>query len=129
MPTLGRIQARWADFIRCICAILAALGLTTLAAADNAKDVQAGKDLAIKACSPCHAINAKSTPERAPRPAGASFEEIAKGSKATPEALRVFLLSTHSSVSHPGAMPSPALTEDQIRLISAYVSSLRSAKY
>ena len=66
--------------------------------------------------------------QQAPPPSGPSLEEIAKGSKAAPEALRIFLLSTQSNVGHPGSMPNPKLTEDQIRLISAYLSSLRNAK-
>lgn len=95
---------------------------------DDANVIRAGRELAVKACGSCHVVATPPSPQHAAPLAGPSFEEIAKGSKAAPDALRVFLLSTHSSVSHPGNMPRPALTEDQIRLISAYVSSLRERK-
>ena len=68
------------------------------AAADEAGDIQAGEALAIKACSPCHIVSER---------AGPPFAEIAKGPHATPNALRDFLRSTHSNISHPSAMPSP----------------------
>ena len=128
MRTLRRIPERRINLIGPVFVILATFGVTGHAAAYTPTDVQAGKELAMKACSSCHAINSQRNPEQAPQPSGPSFAEIAKGTKATAEALRVFLLSTHSSVSHPGAMPSPSLTEDQIHLISAYVSSLRNAR-
>lgn len=59
---------------------------------------------------------------------GRSFQEIAKGDKAAPDALWAFLKTAHNSISHPGNMPSQELTEQQIRLIYAYVSSLRAAQ-
>jgi mono/diheme cytochrome c family protein len=94
----------------------------------DAIDVEAGRELAVKACSACHAIPSQSNQERASSLSGPAFSEIAKGSKATHEKLRVFLLSTHSNVGHPGGMPSPTLTEEQIWRIAAYLSSLRDAK-
>ena len=45
-----------------------------------------------------------------------------------PVTLLAFLRSTHSNVSHPGAMPNPGLTEQQIDQISAYLGSLRTTK-
>jgi len=86
---------------------------------DQASDVQAGYALAIKACSPCHAVS---------ETVGPSFAKIAKGPHATPDSLRDFLRSTHSDVSHPSAMPSPEHTEQQIDDIAAYIASLRPAK-
>ncbi len=103
-------------------AILTASGFTR---AEQADDIQAGKELAIIRCSHCHAVTPQDQSAQLPAP---SFVEIAKGNKAEPQSLRIFLLSTHSNVGHPGAMPSPALTEDQIRTISAYLSSLKGAK-
>jgi len=89
------------------------------AAADEAGDIQAGEALAIKACSPCHIVSERTGPP---------FAEIAKGPHATPNALRDFLRSTHSNISHPSAMPSPELTEQQMDAIAAYIASLRPAK-
>ena len=128
MRTVRNIGARWRICVRAIFAILATLGFTAFAGADNAQDVRGGKELAVRVCSPCHAMAAQPIQEQAAPPSGPSFEEIAKGTKATPEALRVFLLSTQSNVGHPGGMPNPKLTEDQIHLISAYLSSLRDVK-
>ncbi len=67
----------------------------------------------------CHAVS---------ETVGPSFAKIAKGPHATPDSLRDFLRSTHSDVSHPSAMPSPELTEQQIDDIAAYIASLRPAK-
>ena len=89
------------------------------AAADEPTDVKAGQALAIKACSRCHVVSES---------VGPPFAEIAKGPHATPDSLRDFLRSVHSDVSHPSAMPSPELTEQQIDDLAAYIASLRPAK-
>jgi len=95
------------------------------APAESANAVQAGKDLAVSLCSPCHVV-APQTSERRPSGSGApSFLDIAQGSKAAPDALRGFLRSTGSSVAHPGAMPHIDLSDEQIGTIAAYLSSLR----
>lgn len=88
------------------------------ASADESADARAGQELAIKACSPCHVVSA---------PTGPSFADIAKGQHAEPEALRDFMRSTHSDVSHPGAMPTPELTDGQIEEIAAYLATLRGS--
>lgn len=123
-----RIPARGTILVGMVLLASAKPGASTPAQADDAKAIRAGWELAVKECSPCHVVATPPIPDHTRPPVGPSFEEIAKGSKAAPEALRVFLLSTHTNISHPGAMPRPALTEDQIRLISAYVSSLREGK-
>lgn len=129
MQTLGRLPGCHTNFVRTISPVLVAtLAFPAFADADNVKDIQVGKELAMKVCSPCHVIPSHPIQEQASRPSGPPFEEIAKGSKATPEALRVFLFSTHRNVSHPGAMPNPGLTEEEVQLISAYLTSLRKAK-
>jgi mono/diheme cytochrome c family protein len=86
-------------------------------------DVQAGRELSSKTCSPCHAMPSQASKGPA---SGAPFTEIAKGTKATHENLRAFLLSTHSNIAHPGGMPRLELTETQIWQIAAYLSSLRN---
>jgi mono/diheme cytochrome c family protein len=96
------------------------------AQAAEANAVRAGEKLAEQRCASCHAMTPRS-PDAAPL-AGPSFADIAKGSKSAPEVFRSFLLSTHSTVSHPGAMPRPLLTEEEIRLIFAYLASLRDEK-
>ena len=102
-----------------------ALAVST-AQSEEADAVRAGEKLAEKMCASCHAMTPRS-PGAAPL-AGPSFADISKGSKSAPEIFRPFLLSTHSTVSHPDAMPRPVLTEEEIRLIFAYLSSLRGEK-
>lgn len=123
MATLRRLSA-------CVIfAVAMALALSPFALAENAKDIREGRELAERACSSCHLISSTSpVQEKGPSRPGPPFEEIAKGPKATLEALRIFLLSTQSTVSHPGAMPNPGLNEEQIRLVASYLSSLRKAK-
>ena len=82
----------------------------------------------MKACSPCHLVGAHPSGARASHRAGPAFADIARSSKAAPEALRDFLHSTQNGVSHPLNMPNPHLTEEQIHLISAYLSSLRNSR-
>ncbi len=106
----------------------AMIGLSPPAWADEASDVRAGQELAERACSPCHVVAPQAVEGRLSGSAAPSFAEIAKAGKAALESLGAFLRSTHNSVSHPGAMPSPELTEKQIRLISAYMATLRQAK-
>jgi mono/diheme cytochrome c family protein len=87
--------------------------------AQDLKDVDAGRELALKVCSPCHLV--------APLP-GPPFADIAKGEYASPTPLENFLRSTHSNVSHPGGMPRIDLSDEQIRAISAYIGSLREGR-
>jgi mono/diheme cytochrome c family protein len=95
---------------------------------ESANAVQAGKDLAVSLCSPCHVVTPQAS-ERRPSGSGApSFLDIAQGSKAAPDALRGFLRSTSSSVAHPAAMPHLDLTDEQIGTIAAYLSSLREPR-
>lgn len=119
MRNRAEISARRASSLGAIVAVGAAIGVSAWARADEASDIRAGQELAARVCSPCHVI--------APS-AGPSFAEIANGDKAAPESLRAFLRSVHISMSHPGAMPNPELTEQQIRQISAYIATLRTAK-
>jgi mono/diheme cytochrome c family protein len=112
--------------------------LTTLAAvslmmvnssgawADDLNDVQAGRELAVEKCSSCHADNPVTGGPAGS--AGRSLATIAKSDKAAPDSLPAFLRSAHNSVSHPGNMPNPELTEQQIRLISAYLVFLRASQ-
>ncbi len=110
-----------------IVAGVTAFCLPALAGPYDVQDVQAGKQLAITVCSPCHYVSSESTRKRTSLPPGAPFSDIAKGSKGTHENLRTFLLSTQSNVRHPGAMPFLGLTDQQIWQIAAYLASLRDA--
>jgi len=128
MQTIGKFLAGQKSFVRAVFVLIATLSFVAVAGANDARNIREGKELAMTVCSPCHVITSQPSQHPAPSPPGPSFEEIAKGSKAAPEALHIFLLSTQSNVGHPGSMPNLKLTEDQIRLISAYLSSLRNTK-
>jgi mono/diheme cytochrome c family protein len=128
MQTGGKFWARRKSFMGAIFTFVATLGIAGSAGADDAQDIRAGKELAVRVCAPCQVVTSQPPQGQTPRPSAPSFEEIAKGTKAAPEPLRIFLLSTQSSVAHPGSMPNPKLTEDQIRVIAAYLSTLRNAK-
>ncbi len=97
-------------------AIAATVGLCANGVADEASDARAGLELAKSVCSPCHVVS---------QAVGPPFAEIAKGPRAAPEALRDFVHSTGSDVSHPSAMPNPSLTDRQIDEITAYLATLR----
>jgi mono/diheme cytochrome c family protein len=99
-------------------AIGASLAASGSASADESADAQAGRELAVKVCSPCHVVS---------QPVGPSFAVIAKGQRAEPGALANFLRSTHSDVSHPNGMPTQQLTDRQIEEISAFLATLRGA--
>jgi len=116
MRTQPRGRAR---FVGATLAVGAMISLCGVASADEASDARAGQDLAVKVCSPCHVVSQR---------IGPPFADIAKGPRATPEALRDFLHSTHADVSHPNAMPAPELTERQIDELAAYIASLRGTK-
>jgi mono/diheme cytochrome c family protein len=119
MAVLNQPRLRQQRFVAVIAAIALTFDHGACAWAEDAKDVRAGQELALRVCSPCHVAAQPSVP---------TFAEIARGSHVSPEALGTFLRATHSNVSHPGAMPHIDLTDEQIRLISDYLASLREAK-
>ena len=95
----------------------AGLCFCVAAYADETSDAREGQALADKVCSPCHAVSDK---------AGRPFSTIAKDAYTSPQALKSYLGSTHATISHPGAMPNPELTDRQIEEIAAYLASLRA---
>jgi len=118
MPVVIRRSAA-RDGISAILLVGAAIGLLGPALAEDQNNARTGERLAQKLCSSCHLVG---------RLPGPSFADIARGDHASPDALRNFLHSTHSDVSHPGAMPNPELTDEQIRAIAAYLSTLQGSK-
>lgn len=121
-------RVRQSRSLRALVALLATLACSTWARADDGDNVRMGKELAAKLCSRCHAMPSEPGGVRPLGISGRSFEKIAKGNKAAPGALRDFLRTAHNSVSHPGNMPNPELTDQQIQLISDYIASLRTPK-
>jgi mono/diheme cytochrome c family protein len=108
--------------------VIAVFSACAQARADADADARAGEALAANVCAPCHALPAQAGGNQKSALPGRSFLEIANSDKAAPGALWEFLHTANNSVSHPGNMPSPMLNEDQIRLISAYIATLRASK-
>jgi hypothetical protein len=108
-----------------IATIALGAALPLKAAAFDATDIEAGRELSLKTCSSCDATPSQANKKPASPSAGAPLSEVAKGSEATQENLSDFLLSTHSNIAHPGGMPRLELTETEIRQIGAYLSDLR----
>ena len=105
---------------------IAADWVASSASADEAADIRAGRDMAARLCAQRH----DPSPQAEETPVGATARPlrlIARSENLGPEALKVFLRSTSNSVSHPGVMPGPGLTEEQIRQMSAFLTSLRGA--
>jgi cytochrome c553 len=91
----------------------------------DGQEIAEGEKIAVKMCSPCHALPAASDPASATPSIAASMSEIAKGNKAAHESLVVLLRSTHSNAAHPGNMPNLELSEADIWKIAAYFSTFR----
>lgn len=120
------ISARRARLLVGFAVVGAIFGSLGLANADEASDARAGRDLARQACSPCHAVPSEAAEGQSPGLNARSFLEIARGSKAAPDKLWTFLKTAHNSVAHPGNMPRQELTDQQIRILYAYIATLRA---
>ncbi|WP_371824241.1 cytochrome c [Methylosinus sp. KRF6] len=106
--------------------LLLEAGSSAWSEADRPGDIRVGKELALRLCASCHQVAADQERTPPPLPLALSFREMAQQPKTDAEYLQGFLSSTHSTVSHPAAMPSPLLTAAQIRDIAAYILSLRA---
>lgn len=95
-----------------LAASLTAFALPALAAAD----ANAGRELVLKSCSSCHAINASSRATDGAPPL--SF--LAKDNKARPAWVRGWLMDPHPP------MPNIMLNRAQIDNIIAYLNTLPS---
>jgi len=91
-----------------------------------AGDVEAGRHLALLACTGCHLVTPdqpfKPIREGLPRPP--DFKDIANRSDVTPASLRHHL-ETLPAIPKDAHMPSPMLSSDDIRDIVAFIISLR----
>jgi hypothetical protein len=112
--------------------VLVACGSFTAAAQDlsNAEDIQTGRTLALKVCTPCHVVlpDQEFPPVFKGPPKPASFQAIAGNRKTTEQSLRHFLSTTHSRISLPIRMPNPRLSEDQATKIVSFILSLRKKR-
>ena len=76
-------------------------------------DAVAGRQLAERWCSACHAVEPSSGADQAP-----TFEAIARDSSRSPEWIRTWLMTPHPT------MPDMALSRMEIESIIAYLQSL-----
>ena len=91
--------------------VFAACAQSAFAAAGNA---EAGRQLVMRSCSSCHAIEAaKTATDNAP-----PFSAVAKTNKENPAWIRGWLMNPHPP------MPNISLSRQQIDDIVAYLSSL-----
>lgn len=111
------------------CSIAAALsGADAAFAQSSAREVAAGRKVALDLCTPCHVVakNQPSEPilmQRTP-----SFEEIANRPGMSTQTLRHFVTSTHwDEKSVPITMPAPMLQPGQVNEVVAYILSLRKS--
>jgi mono/diheme cytochrome c family protein len=108
---------------------LIAICTATLADAQNANDIVAGRQLAVEVCSVCHAV--ATDQEFGPRlgQTTPSFEEIANRPDTSVESLRKFITTTHwDEHTIPMTMPNPMLSDGQITQVSSYIFSLRQRR-
>ncbi len=90
--------------------------------------VARGLDIASNVCSACHLVSADQPPRHLPAEAP-SFRDIANRADTSEKSLRQFIATTHWDMkSMPLTMPNPMLTTGQIRDVSRYILTLRSAK-
>jgi mono/diheme cytochrome c family protein len=89
-------------------------------------DVRAGRALSLQVCTTCHVVLPDQDMVPILRPPAPSFRSIANQRGTTEESVRRFLTETHTRLSRPGSMPSPGLTEDQVREVAAFLMSLRT---
>jgi mono/diheme cytochrome c family protein len=97
---------------------VAAVAVTSLAAAQELTDRQKGRLLARQVCAECHAVDARSP--RSPNPRSPKFVDIAATPGMTGIALNAFL---HTSHNH---MPNLILNDEQTRAIIAYILGLKA---
>ena len=114
------LTSRWSPYI----IIVLALGAwcQPAAAADPATR---GKSLALLACAYCHIVEDDQKIKRLidiPLP---TFQEVADDPSTTAKSLRIFLRTQHSEKPTELKMPNPALNDDQIDDVVAYILSLR----
>jgi len=92
---------------------------------NSADDVRQGHQVAVTICAICHVAAADQPKPPIRRPPAPSFESIAQRKDINAESLRNFLATTHAGVDNPRGMPKPELADFQVKLVIAYLLSLR----
>jgi mono/diheme cytochrome c family protein len=96
-------------------AVMTALALPSVAAAEQIGDPQAGYDYANRVCSTCHGISA----EPSPIPKATRFREVADRPGMTGTALRVWMETSHPS------MPNIIVDKQDMLNVVAYILDLK----
>jgi mono/diheme cytochrome c family protein len=118
---------RW-RLTSCAVVVAFAAGLAVQARAQTklAGDVQAGRDLALLACTSCHVVTAdqpfKPIYSGTPRPP--DFKDIANKPNVTAQSL-IHYLATLPTIPPDSRMANPDLTSDQLRDVAAFIVTLR----
>lgn len=108
MPRLGHMMV---IILVVLVLVLAIAMVWTRPAA--AFDAEAGRQLAERWCSNCHAVEPSSGVDQAP-----TFEAIAKDPARSPDWIRTWLMTPHPT------MPDMGLSREEIESIIAYLQSL-----
>ncbi len=111
--------------VAALSALFAAAGHAAAQTAPPPADVAAGRTVALRVCSTCHAVPDREALPPMLRPPAPAFTAIANRPPTTETSLRDFLASTHASVQEPSGMPNPQLTDEQAVNVIAYLLSLR----
>jgi mono/diheme cytochrome c family protein len=101
--------------------LFAALSLSARAA----DPVSRGRDLALVACTYCHIVEDNQQVKPVINVKLPTFQEVADRPDTTPQSLRVFLRTQHTEKPSTLKMPNPALNDDQIEDVVAYIVSRR----
>ena len=101
-----------------ISSLFGALAAVTAVQAQHVGDIRQGHQLALDVCASCHAVRAGQT--QSPLATAPSFEKIANTPGMTAAALNFWLTANV----HP-TMPLLILSSLQVRVVSAYILSLR----
>jgi mono/diheme cytochrome c family protein len=99
--------------------VLLGLFLTNPLRAQEAGDARSGQALARGVCAACHAVAKGQT--SSPDPNAPSFEQLAHVPGMTTLALTVALQTSHAT------MPNLMLSPDELRDVTAYITSLRES--
>jgi mono/diheme cytochrome c family protein len=84
-----------------------------------------GQEIAERICWACHVVGGNQRFSPILRDRGPDFSGIARRKDVTSESIEAFLRSTHRVEGKPYVMPSPMLTDQMIREVTAYILSLR----
>ncbi len=94
-------------------------------AQDNAADVSAGHNLAVKICAVCHVAAPDQRTQPMLQPPAPPLAAIVQRPNVTADSLRTFMTTTHRGLDTPNGMPNPDLADYQVKQVVAYLLSLR----